>query len=376
MLTVVVASALVLTACGDSDDSDSGSSSDSAEAKVVSTASGPKTASGANEITEVAKDDATIGVILWAPIESVETVKDEISAAGDRHGWNFEFAQANGSPDAGRSAAQTLIQKNVDAIVNLAVDNKALAGPIRQAQSKGIPFVSQFVGPTDGVVDISPSTAVDTETITDFVVKRMGGKGKIAVINSNAIPVLANREELFKQYLEDKAPDVEIVEDYELQFEPSAIIDARNATDAFLSEHDDLDAIWTSFDDPGAGAALAVDNAGRAGDVFVTGYDGDSVFVKKMGADKAAQATIRHNYRGLSEETLWAVNELMKGNYVPRGIWFADPLLTPDQVGQIDELVGDGIVPCGELKNPEELATCEEAVNVKGESKPVPAEDQ
>jgi ribose transport system substrate-binding protein len=309
-------------------------------------------------------------------VESVETVKNDLTTLADELGWKLEFAQANGSPATARTAAQTLLQKNVDGILNVAVENTALTSVIDQAQSKGIPFVSQFVGATEGLVDISPSVAIDTSNMTDLFLKQINNEGEIAIISSSVIPALRERTEQFKKYVSERAPNVDIVEEHELSFEPSATIDARNTATAFLSQHPDLKGIWTSFDEPAAGAALAVEKAGKTGEVIVTGYDGDSVFVEKMGPTGAGTATVRNNYEGVSQQGLWAVNELMRGKYVPRGISFSDPLMTKKNVSEVDTLVGDGIVPCSELVNPPDKEACTNAVNVNGEEVPVPAGDQ
>lgn len=369
VLTLFVAIALV--ACGSSSDSTSstsegGGGETSGGGETVDPTATPLTDAKASEITDNANPSAKIGLVLWAPVESEQTVQKEIEAAASDQGWEVQVTQANGSADAARKAMETYLQTGVDGIINLATDNASLTQIIAEAQRKELPFVSMFVAPTEGVVNVSPSTWEDISTITDYIIERTGGSGEIGVINTKAIPILREREELFEEFLTERAPDLKIVARHELSFEPSAIQDAKTATSAMLGDHPNLSAVWSSFDDPATGAAQAIKAAGKSKTTFATGIDGDSVFVQQMGPESPAAATILFNFRGIAQQTIWVLNELMLGNEVPRGIWFNSPLLTETNLSEIDSLVGSGIIPCSELKVPSESEPCGETVGVGG----------
>lgn len=364
LLTACLAMAPVVAACGSS--ATAGTSHGGTNGKAVDPAAGPFTPAKASKVTQTAKKGVKIGLVLWAPVESEQTVEKEILSAAKAAGWSVEVTQANGSASAARNAMQTYVQSGVAGIINLATDNTSLTSVIAQAHAQKVPFVSMFVAPTPGVVNISPSTYADISTITNYLIKRTGGKGDVAIINTSAIPILRERETLFRAFLKQRAPQMRIVGRHELSFTPSAIEDAKTAAAAFLAKDPNLKAIWTSFDDPGAGAALAIKAAGKASSVFSTGIDGDSSFVNQMGPGSPAAATVRFNFRGIAQETIWALNALMAGERIPRAIWFSNPLLTASNLSQRASLVGGGLIPCAQLKDPSELAPCKQLVGVQG----------
>lgn len=178
-----------------------------------------------------------------------------------------------------------LIAKKVDGILISPIDARALCSAFTKAKKAGIPMMAIARGSAckDQLLHISANEKVIGGQIASWTVKKIGGKGKVAVL---AGPAGAQAFINFaKGYTDEMAkhPGIKIV------FRHEMLLTRENGLkfgeDALVA-HPDLKAIYGANDEIGLGAAQAVAAAGLKGKVVVTGLNGipPARFAVKRGA--------------------------------------------------------------------------------------------
>ncbi|MFR8548348.1 MAG: substrate-binding domain-containing protein [Lachnospiraceae bacterium] len=166
-----------------------------------------------------------------------------------------------------------LLTQGIDALIFIAVSSN-MSSTVEKVKAEGIPVVcyDNFVqdAPLDVYLDRDNKEAgkLQMQSAMDAI----GGKGKIAIIHGEPTSsvVLGMKEgydEVLKEY-----PDVEVVlEQYcEAYSAEKALKYAENALSA---NNDDIDAIVCTADVLTLGILPALESAGIAGDVYLTGMD-------------------------------------------------------------------------------------------------------
>jgi ribose transport system substrate-binding protein len=120
----------------------------------------------------------------------------------------------------------------------------------------------QFIGPK--------SSKQDGYDLGERLAEILGGKGKVAILSGSLTASdHVERIEGFKEALA-KFPDMQIVFE---QPDDDILEKAVEITESVLSAHPDLNGIFGSNASNPIGAARAVQNAGKAGDVHIVGMD-------------------------------------------------------------------------------------------------------
>ena len=88
-------------------------------------------------------------------------------------------------------------------IVNNSSPNQQMTGVIKDAKAAGIPFVSIYGGFVDGVdAEIGTNEFVNSSLITQEMVNRLGGKGRILRLNWTVLQALRDRDAAAKAVME------------------------------------------------------------------------------------------------------------------------------------------------------------------------------
>ena len=119
-----------------------------------------------------------------------------------------------------------------------------------------------FIGPK--------SSEQDGYDLAEHLAEKLGGEGKVAIL-SGSLTASDHVERItgFKKALE-QYPDMEIVFE---QPDDDILEKAVELTENVLAAHPDLDGIFASNASNPIGAARAVQNAGKAGEVHIVGMD-------------------------------------------------------------------------------------------------------
>lgn len=183
------------------------------------------------------------------------------------------------------------VTKGVDGIALAPLDDTALRGPVKEAQSAGIPVVI-FDSALQGAEVVS-FVATDNQSAGASGGKRMieilGGKGRVAVLRYQEGSASTNeRETGFLNALKD-SPDIKVLSDN--QYGGATVETAQSASENLINRFKkgdtfELDGIFTPNESTTFGMLRALENAGLAGKVKFVGFDSSEPLVEGLEADK------------------------------------------------------------------------------------------
>lgn len=181
----------------------------------------------------------------------------------------------------GESSAETqvkimsdVINQKYDAIILQCSDGTALAPSVDEAEAAGIPVITLNL---DAYTTHSALVmAVDYDAgrmIADEMAKELDGKGNVVIIQGVAgLTRTDNLEKGFRDTIANYS-DIQILDAQSASFEKETAITVMNS---FLQNYDQIDGVFCINDAMAEGAALAVQSAGRKGDMVIWGADGES----------------------------------------------------------------------------------------------------
>jgi len=198
----------------------------------------------------------------------------DYTAAVDR-GAKDEFERLGievvAESDAGFDAAkqkndvETMLAKKPTIILSLPVDPDTAAEVYRPELEAGtkVAFVDNapkgFVQGTDYVTIVSDDLFQMGEKAADAMAASIGGKGKVGYLFHDANFYVTNqRDGAFKETIETKYPDIEIVAEMGLA-DPAKAEDVINA---FMLKNPDLDAVYVTWAEPAEFVLAALRNNG------------------------------------------------------------------------------------------------------------------
>jgi ribose transport system substrate-binding protein len=175
---------------------------------------------------------------------------------------------------------EDMIARGVRAIVIAPADSKAIVSPLLEAQKNKIPIINIDNRIDAGAAEsaglnvltfVGPDNAAGAEKSTDYLIQRIGGKGKVAMLEGiRGVNNAEQRKAGFQRAVEKTNGAVEVV----------AMETAEWATDmgekkmsGILTRTGDLNGLFCANDNMALGAIAAIESAGLTGKVHVTAYD-------------------------------------------------------------------------------------------------------
>lgn len=187
-------------------------------------------------------------------------------------GINITVLNANYDSATQLSQVETLLQRNVDAIVINPTDSKALIPAAKAAYDRGVPFVTidRTVDSDYISLDIESDNYMAGKLCAQYIAQRLNGKGKIAIIyGTPGLSVMRERTDGFMDEIKNY-PGIEIVAEQNGDFNMAG---GMAAAEAILTAHRDLDAIYAQNDPMALGAVQAIKQLGYQKDIFIAAVD-------------------------------------------------------------------------------------------------------
>ena len=285
-----VSAALVIAACGDDDDDDDAVSTDTtaASAGTVGGAATTAAAGTAAAGTSGGGGDCTVGV-SWNNYQEERWAKwDEpaLKAAIEAGGGTYISNDAKSSPETQASNVENLISQGANVLVVLAQDGTAILPSVTSAVSQGIPVISY-----DRLIDTPEALYVSFDNVKvgelqAEAILEVVPEGNFIIIKGNAAD--ANADFLREGYTNAGIPaegessdTITIVgEDYTDNWDAAI---AQTTTEQFLTEaNNEVDAVLSENDGMAGGVVAALEAQGLAGEVPVSGQDGDQAALNRI----------------------------------------------------------------------------------------------
>jgi D-xylose transport system substrate-binding protein len=267
--------ALVLAACGGDDDG-------TAEPAGDDTA----TEDDATEDDAASGEGLTIGV-SWNNYNEERWAKSDepaIQAALEEAGAEYISTDAGSSAEQQLADVENLISQGADAIIILAQDGTAILPAVQSAVEQGVPVIAY-----DRLIEDPGALYI---TFDNVEVGRMQAEAIYEVVpegnyvfikgnqaDANADFLRGGQEEVLADALE--AGDiVNVGESYTDNWDPA--IAQRNMEQILTQNDNDVDAVVASNDGTAGGVVAALEAQGLAGDVPVSGQDGDAAALNRI----------------------------------------------------------------------------------------------
>jgi ribose transport system substrate-binding protein len=260
---------------------------------------------------------------------------DAFKAQADKLGWSVDVVDTAGDMGAFASRLEDATTKGADAIVLVSVDPAQIQDQVDKAKAANIPVVT-----IDGaknaatVFNVTSDNYVLGETMTKFLFDQLGGKGNIVRLFYSAHPGVHQRELALDDALKAN-PDIKQIADHYVQV-PGQIDDSRAAVDAILLAHPGvgaINAIWAGWDEPGIGAELALEAAGRK-DIVIAGVDGNPEAVELIKQCTPYIATVRQGFPKMAEIAATELNTVLSGGKLDTDEFYAPgELITRESLG-------------------------------------------
>ena len=284
--------------------------------------------------------DYRIGVSIARVDDNFMTyVRAGLEAAAKQDHVQVQFEDAQGDVLRQLNQVSGFISQKVDAIIVLPVDTAGTTNITRAAVEANMPLVYVNRRPADkvlpkNVVAVASNDLEAGQLQGHFLADKLGGKGRVAIIMGDLSNDAAQgRTDGLKQVLKDY-PNIKIVEQQSGEWQRDKGMDLASN---WLLAGTDLDAIVANNDEMAIGAAMALQQGGKArGAVTVIGIDGlpDGLAAIKRG-DLAA--SVFQDPKAQATSAMQAAIALIKGETVASDVWVPYQLIKPDQVAVFEQ---------------------------------------
>ncbi len=173
-----------------------------------------------------------------------------------------------------------MTHQKLDGLVILCTESAPLTPIAKQIKANGIYLVNVDRGFLEPVADVfleGDNKAFGRKS-AEFMVRKLGGKGRIVVLRGIPCTVDTDRVnaamEVFNQH-----PDINILGVQPGHWNRQKGLEVMQA---FLAKHKKIDAVWAQDDDMAEGAEQAIREAGRADEMWMLGGAGKKDIVKRV----------------------------------------------------------------------------------------------
>ncbi len=264
----------------------------------------------------------TAGVKYWA---------EEAKKANPDVDWVIQDAKEPGEQISGLENLQT---QGVDALVILATESAPLTPIAEKLHAAGILIVNVDRGFTKPAADvfIEGDTKAFGRKSAEFIVQKLGGKGKVAVLEGIPCTVNTDRVNAAKEVFKAN-PGIQIVAEDSGMWNREK---AEKVMTNMLVANPQIDAVWASDDDMALGVESALKAAGRDKNTWILGGGGMKEVVKRvMDGDKMYPGNITYPPSMIAYGMQTAASMLKVGKdtakkYTPGHVMIDVSLITPE----------------------------------------------
>lgn len=276
----------------------------------------------------VAQEKGTIG-LLWhtTQIPVVVAMLDKAKERAEQLGYKTVVVDAGDDVAKELAGMETLLQQDVQAVVLHPVDSNGSAASVKRANQAEIPVVTLDGNVNEGKVFtyIGSDNFRAGELDGEYLVRRLGGKGKIVVLHYNILEPGWDRYNgllnVVKSY-----PQIEILASGQAGYLEKGL----SLMSDYLQAHDHIDAVWCVNDPSCLGAIRAIRSSAREKEMFLVATDGEPEAIREIEkggayAMTAVQFPVELAYRAVEAAAGAVEGKAPVSNYEPIGVKSAMP---------------------------------------------------
>ena len=266
-------------------------------------------------------------------------VRSGLEAAAKQQDVQIQFEDAQGDVVRQLNQVEGFLNQKVDAVIVLPVDTAATANITRAAVAAKMPLVYVNRHPDErtlpkGVVTVASNDIEAGQLQMRYLAEKLGGQGNVAIIMGDlAQNATHDRTEGARQVLKD-FPGIKIVEQQSAEWQRNKGMDL---TSNWLLAGTQFDAIVANNDEMAIGAAMALQQAGKAkGEIAIVGIDGlpDGLAAIKRGL---LAASVFQDPKAQATQAVQAAIKMIKGEPIEAEVWVPFELIKPDQVAVFEQ---------------------------------------
>ena len=323
LLAAGVVASLALTGCSMSSDGSNDKSSGGGASSTPSADSGVQPADDVKNLKV-----GLVAVNLNSP--SIAAIKDSFVAAAKDKGWSVDVFDGQGDQNATNNAASDFIQRGYNVIVNNSSPNSQMTGVIKQAHDAGVPFVSIYGGFVKGVdAEIGTNEFVNSSLITQEMVNRLDGQGRVLKLNWTVLQALRDRDAGFHAVVSEN-PGIKVAKEIEVKV-PGQVDDAYAQVTNALQSDKNINAIWIGWDELAPPVVRAIKEAGLDKKIFVVGFDGNAFAWDLIREGSPYVMEPANPFPPMGAKAVDAISTLAGGGTLPSHVIYMKPCLMTAQ---------------------------------------------
>ena len=266
-------------------------------------------------------------------------VRSGLEAAAKQQDVQIQFEDAQGDVVRQLNQVEGFLNQKVDAVIVLPVDTAATANITRAAVAAKTPLVYVNRHPDErtlpkGVVTVASNDIEAGQLQMRYLAEKLGGQGNVAIIMGDlAQNATHDRTEGARQVLKD-FPGIKIVEQQSAEWQRNKGMDL---TSNWLLAGTQFDAIVANNDEMAIGAAMALQQAGKAkGEIAIVGIDGlpDGLAAIKRGL---LAASVFQDPKAQATQAVQAAIKMINGEPIEAEVWVPFELIKPEQVAVFEQ---------------------------------------
>ncbi|NRF93790.1 substrate-binding domain-containing protein [Paenibacillus frigoriresistens] len=251
--------------------------------------------------------------------------------AAKKHGAEVITVSAEDNLATQTAQIEDFITKKVSMIILSSVDTKGIAAAVGQAKAAGIPIISVDTISEGGVNASVTSDNVQAGRIAgEYLVKRLNGKGNIAILDGPPVSAVTDRIAGFNEALK-AAPGIKVVANQNGNGNRETSL-AKMETILQANGKGQIDAVFAINDPSGIGAKIAAEQAGRDKEMFIVGVDGSPDAVTTLKENKSYVGSSAQNPFNMITIAVETAFKILKGEKVEELIKLPTDFITTENV--------------------------------------------
>ncbi len=229
---------------------------------------------------------------------------------------------------------ENFISQGVDGIVLAPLDDQALVPVLNDAKARKIPVLifDSGVKWSDYVSFVATDNYKAGTLGADRLGSLLGGKGDVILLRyAEGSASTMEREAGFLATLSQKYPAIRVVSSN--QYGGATTETAYAASENLLSTFKSVQGVFTPNESTTFGMLLALDAAGRTGNLQLVGFDASAKLVEALGQGKLGGLVLQDPMR-MGELAVTTLLDSMAGKTVPKRIDTGEYMITRENMNQ------------------------------------------